>query len=76
MMTFAAMNLVESFGYELRFESLFKEGCYLSFPCDACGNVFLDALGEKARHNYFYARTVVGREYALPSVMQLEEVLP
>jgi hypothetical protein len=72
MMTSETMNLVESFGYELRFESLRREGLFLSFPCDASGNVILDALSESARHNYFYARTVVGREYALPAVMLLE----
>jgi hypothetical protein len=72
MMTSAAMNLVESFGYELRFDSLFREGQSFRFPCDAGGNVILDALSESARHNYFYARTVVGREYAAPFVALLE----
>ncbi len=74
MMTSLEMSLVESFGYELKFESLFREGQALSFPCDASGNVIFDALSECARHNYFYARTVVGREYASPCVMQLEEL--
>jgi hypothetical protein len=55
-------------GYELRFRSLFQEGRGLSFPCDAHGRVELDALSERARTNYLYARAVVGREYATPSV--------
>jgi len=55
--------------YEVHFRSLFHEGRALVFPCDAHGRVALDALGERARQNYFYARAVVGREYALPVVV-------
>jgi hypothetical protein len=55
-------------GYELRFQSLFDEGRALSFPCDAQGRVDLDALSERARGNYLYARAVVGREFATPAV--------
>jgi hypothetical protein len=54
--------------YELRFCSLFHEGRALSFPCDAKGRVELDALSERARENYLYARAVVGREFAVPAV--------
>ena len=62
-----AMSL-EAGRYELRFQSLFQEGRALAFPCDAAGHVDLDALSERARHNYLYARTVVGREFATPAV--------
>ena len=54
--------------YELRFQSLFHQGRAMSFPCDAEGHVDLDALSERARENYLYARAVVGREYAVPAV--------
>lgn len=54
--------------YELRFRSLFDEGRAYAFPCDAAGRVDMDALSERARHNYLYARTVVGREVAMPAV--------
>jgi hypothetical protein len=54
--------------FELRFASLFNEGRALAFPCDGGGRVDLDALSERARCNYFYARTSVGREYACPAV--------
>ena len=54
--------------YEIRFQSLFKEGRALCFPCDEQGRVTLDALSERARDNYLYARAVVGREFAYPSV--------
>jgi hypothetical protein len=55
-------------GFELRFQSLFDEGRALAFPCDAAGHVDLDTLSERARCNYYYARTVIGREFALPAV--------
>lgn len=54
--------------FELRFQSLFSEGRALAFPCDGQGHVALDALSERARLNYLYARAVVGREYAVPTV--------
>lgn len=55
-------------GYEIRFQSLFNTGRALSFPCDAQGRVQLDSLSDRARDNYLYARAVVGREFAYPSV--------
>ncbi len=54
--------------YELRYRSLLDPERGLSFPCNAQGCVDLDALGERTRLNYFYARTVVGREFALPTL--------
>jgi hypothetical protein len=52
----------------LRFRSLFDEGRGLAFPCDFHGHVDLDALSERALNNYFYARTVIGREFLTPAV--------
>jgi hypothetical protein len=54
--------------YELRFVSLHQEGRALAFPCDAGGRVDCDDLSERARNNYFYARSTVGRDFALPRV--------
>ncbi|WP_284617194.1 hypothetical protein [Aquabacterium humicola] len=54
--------------YELRFTSLFVEGRGLAFPCDREGHVPLDALSERARLNYFFARKAIGREFAVPAV--------
>jgi len=56
------------FQYELRFRSLFDEGRGYAFPCDSGGRVDMDSLSDRARNNYFYARTVVGREFATPAV--------
>jgi hypothetical protein len=57
-----------SLRYELRFQSLFNEGRALAFPCDAEGHVDLDAMSERARNNYYFARTVIGRDFAMPFV--------
>ncbi|HUG23113.1 hypothetical protein [Piscinibacter sp.] len=54
--------------YHLRFRSLFDPGRAYIFPCDATGHVDMDALSERARANYFYARTVIGREFTVPEV--------
>jgi hypothetical protein len=62
--------LVLATGYELRFRSLFNEGRAYSFPCDKQGRVDLDALGERLLNNYLYARSVVGREFSTPTVLQ------
>jgi hypothetical protein len=56
-------------GFEIRFESLYQVGKALAFPCDAKGYVEMDALSERARNNYLYARAVVGREFAAPAVV-------
>ena len=55
--------------HEIRYQSLFR-GPSLCFPCDERGAVELDALSDRARENYLYARAVVGLEYAYPSVSQ------
>ncbi len=55
--------------HELRFRSLFQDGRALSFPCNAAGQVPMDALSERLRHNYLYARAVIGREFFLPEVI-------
>ena len=54
--------------FELRFQSLFDSGRGYAFPCDPTGHVDLNELSERARHNYFYARAVVGRELTVPAV--------
>jgi hypothetical protein len=55
-------------GYELRFRSLFNPGRGYSFACDSSGRVDIDALSERARCNYLFARTVIGREFEMPMV--------
>jgi hypothetical protein len=56
-------------GYELRFRSLVHDEPGYSFPCDPSGRVDMDRLGEQARSNYFFARTVIGRCFAAPAVL-------
>jgi hypothetical protein len=67
-MNTVATQSPRTLAFELRFASLFNEGRALAFPCDGAGQVDLDALSERARRNYFFARTSVGREYACPAV--------
>jgi hypothetical protein len=54
--------------FELCFRSLYCAGKRLAFPCDPQGQVNMDALGNRALNNYLYARTLIGREFAWPSV--------
>jgi len=55
--------------FELRFASLFDPGKGFSFPCDAEGHVDLDTLSERAKTNYYFAHTLIGRDYATPQVI-------
>ena len=54
--------------FELRFQSLFVPGRALAFPCDAQGHVDLNALSERARNNYLFARATVCRDHASPCI--------
>ena len=66
-MSYSIVNFSAA-GFELRFQSLFDQGRALVFPCDREGYVDLDAVSERARCNYLFARAMVGREYAVPFV--------
>lgn len=62
------MNEATSREFRLCFRSLFNEGRGYAFPCDTKGRVDMDRMSERARNNYFYARGMVGRDYAAPAV--------
>lgn len=55
--------------YEIRFQSLFREGRALAFPCDREGRVDLDNVPDRLRNNYLFARAMLGREYAMPVIL-------
>ena len=55
--------------FQLRFRSLFTDGEALVLPCNASGYVVMDALSERARISYLFARATVGRIYAPPQVI-------
>jgi len=55
--------------YQLRFAFLHDASRAFSFPCNAHGLVPMDMLSDRARTNYLYARTVIGRELAWPLVV-------
>lgn len=62
------MNRSTTDHFQLRFQSLFDPGRGFAFPCDEEGHVDMDALSERARNNYLYARAMIGREVATPAV--------
>ena len=62
-----------SISFELRFLSLFPESRVLAFPCDPQGRVDLNAVSDRTKNDYLFARAMVGREYATPIVQQLRE---
>ncbi|MBV8502573.1 MAG: hypothetical protein JO006_12745 [Paucibacter sp.] len=59
------------FRYEVRFSSLFRAGRGFSFPCDAEGHVDLNRMSQRSRCNYLFARAMVGRDFAAPSICLL-----
>jgi hypothetical protein len=59
--------------FELRFQSLFNEGRGLAFPCDDLGKVDIDRLPDRARNNYLFARTLIGREFATPKLRAIAQ---
>jgi len=67
-MNATANPLNRTANFELRFQSLFNEGRGLAFPCDAAGQVDMDRLTDRARDNYLYARTLIGRDFATPTL--------
>lgn len=60
--------LAQATRYELRFTSLSTKRCEYAFPCDKAGLVDIDALTDRRRTDYFYARTMVGKELSAPVV--------
>jgi hypothetical protein len=56
--------------YELRFRSLSKPGAGYAFACDAAGEVDLDTLSETGRMHYLFARTSVGAEFHMPTIVR------
>ena len=65
----SASHVEYSAQFQIRFQSLFNEGRGLAVPCDVAGQVDLDALSERGRNNYLFARAMVGREFATPNVL-------
>jgi hypothetical protein len=60
----------------LHFEPLGAAGAGLDIPCDPQGRVGLDALGEKLRNDYFFARALIGCLFARPTVRAALPALP
>lgn len=54
--------------YRLLYRALDGAARSLAFPCDSRGQIALDALTERARNNYLFARALVGRCFARPVI--------
>ena len=57
---------------EVRFRPLGGQGGGYAFPCDAQGQVDLDALSDSARNDYLFARAFRGRAFSDPTVEAVE----
>jgi hypothetical protein len=57
--------------FELQFISTCAGGHDYAFPCDEHGQVDMDALTERVRTEYLFARAVMGRDVARPVVVSL-----
>ena len=57
--------------FELRFASLSDRGRGYTFPCDAQGQVDMDALSVRVRESYLFARAVVGSVLSAPIVSKV-----
>ena len=58
--------------YQIRFEALEGSAARgLAFRCDARGNVELDALNDRARVDYLFARALIGRKFARPAIVRV-----
>ncbi|GAA6141908.1 hypothetical protein [Hydrogenophaga sp. 5NK40-0174] len=60
--------------YELWYSSKCRQEPDLHFPCDDHGVVDLDSLSEKDKADYLFARALVGRDYAPPTVVDLDKL--
>lgn len=67
-MTANAQIRFSDLAFELRFDPLIDEQAPLTFPCDAHGRVDLDELCDRARCDYLFAHTLIGRHFTLPVI--------
>jgi len=67
-MTTKARIRFSDLAFELRFDPLIDDQVPLTFPCDADGKVDLDELGDRARCDYLFAHTLIGRHFTLPVI--------
>jgi hypothetical protein len=53
---------------ELRFVARVRGRRPMAFPCDERGRVDMDALDERRRNDYLFARALMDRDYERPIV--------
>jgi hypothetical protein len=62
------MSATRTYAFELRFLPLRDGGRSIAVPCDAEGRVNIDRLDARQRLDYYFARSVIGRDFARPAV--------
>ncbi len=60
--------------FELLYASKCRQEPDLHFPCDDHGVVNLGRLSEKDKADYLFARALVGRDYAPPTLVNLDKL--
>jgi hypothetical protein len=56
------------FKHEVLFRALVSNRRSMAFPCDPQGGVSIDSLSEREKNDYLFARAMMGRDFAAPSV--------
>ncbi len=59
--------------YYLKFQDLWNCGHALSFPCNDKGEVNLDEFSKRMKENYYFVRTMIGKQYSCPILVQVVE---
>jgi len=62
--------------FELWFRPLSKAAVAQHFRCDAAGQVDLNALSDRDRDEYLFARALVGRDFDRPVVQEGASAAP
>jgi hypothetical protein len=57
--------------FVLRFQPLREDRAPMTFPCDEAGHVDLDTLGERGKLGYYFAHTLIGRDFRRPCVQRV-----
>lgn len=57
--------------YELHFQSMLQRSRDWTFPCDSEGHVDMNAMTERDRINYLFARALMGIDLDLPRIREI-----
>ena len=58
--------------FYLIFSSVYDPGHRFAFPCNKEGEVNLNEITESMKLSYYYCKTLVGREFTHPEIVENE----